>query len=87
MIYLFRDIDRSLALALYAGSFPKAPFTLVRNKVPEFTFEMLIEKKTNLKIIGFANVLGHLAGHSVYSPQSDFVNWLVNHLDVHLRSS
>ncbi len=86
MIYLFRDIPRSLGLALYSSTQQKAPFTLVRSKGEDFSYEMLIDKKAGFKVSGFANVVAHLTGFAPNSPQTDFVHWLCNHFNpLHVR--
>ena len=78
MIYLFKDIDRSLAVHLYGSSLGKAPFNLVRNKDEGFSFDILIDKKANIKIYGFANIINALIGNEPFSTQADFIDWLCN---------
>lgn len=81
MIYLFKDVDRSLSLGIYAGKTNPAPFTLVRNKGQDFTFEMLINKKQGIKVTGFANVVNHLLGNEMFSFEADYVDWLCHHFN------
>ena len=80
MIYLFHDVKRALALSLYASTKEKAPFNLVRSKGEDFAFEMLINKKENLKVSGYASIITHLAGFHPQSSQADMVNWICNQL-------
>ena len=81
MIYLFKDVERSLSLALYGSTLPKAPYNLVKGKGDDFAFEMLIDKKAGVKVVGFANVIVHLTGFEANSAQADLVNWLCNHFN------
>lgn len=79
MNYVFKDVDRSLAIAIYAHTHPSLQINLVRKKTEGVTQEMIIDKKANAKVAGFANVINHLAGYSLFSKEADFVNWLCNH--------
>ena len=81
MIYLFKDVERSLSLALYGSTLPKAPYNLVKGKGDDFAFEMLIDKKAGVKVVGFANVIVHLTGFEANSAPADLVNWLCNHFN------
>lgn len=85
MIYRFKDLDRSLALALPPADTVRGGVNFIRNKSEGFDFEVLIEKKTNAKFTGFAHVVNFLCGFQPTSGDSDFVNWLVNQAD--LRSN
>ena len=81
MIYLFRDVPRSLAVSLFAqqtGKGGKPAFNLARNKGDDSGFEMVIDKKNNVKVAGFASVINQLLGHGQYSAEADYVNWLCN---------
>lgn len=78
MIYLFKDVDKSTGLALYGSSQSKSPYSLVRQRGEDFFTEMLLEKKSNIKITGFANIVNFLAGNSSFSEKADFVSWMCN---------
>lgn len=79
MNYVFKDVDRSLGVAIYAHNHPALGINLVRKKTEGVTQEMLIDKKANAKVAGFANVINYLADYSMFSQEADFVNWLCNH--------
>lgn len=82
MNYVFKDIDRSLALAIYVYSGSGPQVNLVRKKTEGLAFEMLVDKKTNTKVAGFANVINHLLGYGLFSAEADLVNWICNHCEV-----
>lgn len=82
MNYVFKDVCRSLPIAIFAYSTAGSQINLVRKKTDDVTFEMVIDKKANAKVTGFANVVNYLIGNDPFSVQADFVNWLCNHCDV-----
>lgn len=82
MNYVFKDVDRSLAIAIYSYSGAGPLINLVRKKTDGIAFEMIIDKKSNTKVAGFANVINHLLGFGPFSAEADLVNWICNHCEV-----
>ena len=84
MNYVFKDVEKSLALAIFSHNHPELQINLVRKKTEGVNQEMLIDKKANLKIAGLANIVNHLLGNSLFSKEADYVNWLCNHFEVEI---
>lgn len=76
MIFIFGTPENALSVHLFNKYKGNNEFKTVRNKTPGITFEILSDKKTGLKVVGFSNVINYLAKNQANNATHDFYCWL-----------
>lgn len=76
MIFIFGSPENALSVHLYSKFKANNEIKPVRNKAPGISFEILTDKKSGLKVVGFSNVVNFLAQNQPNNSTHDFYCWL-----------
>ena len=82
MIFIFGSPENALSVHLYGKFKASNEIKPVRNKAPGICFEILTDKKSGLKVVGFSNVINFLANNSPNNSTHDFYCWLTTSFNI-----